>query len=293
MVESARLNLSILSITLMPMTQPSRMPAPDAAGGLPTLQEIVRRLRAPEGCPWDREQDHHSIRTALIEECYETIDAIENGDDRNLCEELGDLLLHVVMHAQMASERGAFSFIDVLQSINEKLIRRHPHVFGDAVAENAVAVLGRWEEIKKRERSHRGEAESVMSGLPRTLPALMRAEKAQKKAAHLGLDWQEMEGVFEKWDEEMAELQEALAAGDRSAIEQEMGDLLFHSVNIARKLKMEAEVALNKATDRFRDRVRMLETLAAEKGLPKLASQNLDELERLWQEAKARLAAKA
>ncbi len=267
------------------MPQPEKIEPPNPAGGLPALREIVAALRSPEGCPWDREQTHLSIRNALVEECYETIDAIESADDANLCEELGDLLLHVVMHSQMASERGAFSLDDVIRAINEKLIRRHPHVFADGSATSSEGVLKRWEEIKREERRERGGGHSAMEGIPRSLPAVMRAEKAQKKAARLGLDWPDLAGVLEKVREESGELARAQSDGSRDQIEAEAGDLLFSAVNAARFLKVEGELALNEATDRFIERVRRVEILAQAEGFTpeQLTPEKLDAL---WNAAK-------
>lgn len=222
------------------------------------LREIVARLRAPDGCPWDIEQTHESLRAALVEECYEVVEAIEKSDDANLREELGDLLLHVVMHAHMAGERDVFTFEEVVDGICEKLIRRHPHVFGDGAAANTGEVLKQWEQIKRAEKG--GDA-SIMDGLPKALPALLRAQNAQKKAARVGFDWDATGPVFDKIDEEVAELREAVDKGDRAHIEEELGDLLFSVVNLSRKLKVDSETSLVSATQKF---VRRFQAVEAE-----------------------------
>ncbi|MDD5201045.1 MAG: nucleoside triphosphate pyrophosphohydrolase [Terrimicrobiaceae bacterium] len=225
------------------------------------LREIVSRLRAPDGCPWDREQTHSSLRGALLEETYELVDAIDLADDANLREELGDLLLHVVMHAQMAGERGAFEFDAVVAGICEKLIRRHPHVFGDQSAADSAEVLRQWEQIKRAEKAERT---SVLDGMPRALPALMRAQTVQKKAARVGFDWAAAADVIAKIEEELAELRSALAGADEAAVTEETGDLLFSVVNLARKLGQDSEMTLNAATDKFIDRFKAVERAAAE-----------------------------
>jgi MazG family protein len=242
------------------------------------LQEIVARLRAPDGCPWDREQTHSSLRAALLEETYELVDAIDNADDANLREELGDLLLHVVMHAQMASERGAFAFDAVATEICEKLIRRHPHVFGDTAAADSAEVLRQWEQLKRAEK---GDRESVLDGLPRALPALMRAQNAQKKAARVGFDWSDAAGVLAKIEEEIAELREAMAEGREPAVREEVGDLLFSVVNLARKLGQDSEMTLNAATDKFVSRFRSVEQAAAASGR-KVEECTAEELNAYW-----------
>jgi len=244
------------------------------------LVEIVSRLRSPEGCPWDREQTHRSLRSALVEECYEVIEAINREDDANLREELGDLLLHVVMHAQMANERGAFRLEDVAMAVCEKLVRRHPHVFAEAKVENVSEVLSQWEQIK---RSERGESASHMDNLPSALPALLRAQKVQKRAARVGFDWRSSDGVFEKIREELEELRRA--AGDESEREAELGDLLFSVVNLARHLEVDAELALHKATEKFISRFQAMEKSALQAQLP-LTAWDAEQLEAAWQKAK-------
>jgi len=259
-------------------------PAPDTIEPLARLKEIVARLRAPDGCPWDIEQTHESLRAALLEETYELIDAIDNADDANLREELGDLLLHVVMHAQMAGERGAFEFDAVAAEICEKLIRRHPHVFGEQSAADSGEVLRQWEQIKRAEK---GDRSSVLDGLPRALPALMRAQNAQKKAARVGFDWSEAEEVLAKIDEEIAEVRQAMAAASKEAVNEEIGDLLFSVVNLARKSGLDSELSLNVATEKFVARFRAVEKAAAESGR-RVEDCTAEELNAYWDAEKAR-----
>jgi MazG family protein len=246
------------------------------------LIEIVERLRAPDGCPWDREQTHESLRAALVEECYEVVEAIVNADDTNLSEELGDLLLHVVMHAQMAGERGAFGFREVVDGVCEKLVRRHPHVFGSGHAADTGEVLLQWEQIKRAEK---GEGASIMDGLPASLPALMRAQNTQKKAARVGFDWRDSSGVFDKLEEEFAELRTALACGDLKNVEEEFGDVLFSAVNLARHIKVDAETALAAATSKFIHRFRAVEKAVTDSGR-RVEDCPVEELERHWQAVK-------
>lgn len=249
------------------------------------LREIVARLRAPDGCPWDREQTHESLRSALLEETYELVEAIDRSDDDNLREELGDLLLHVVMHAQMAGERGAFEFDEVATEICEKLIRRHPHVFGDVAAEDSAEVIRQWEEIKRAEK---GERKSILDGVPRSLPALMRAQSLQKKAARAGFDWKDASGVVAKLEEEIAELKSAVESRNQSEVADETGDLLFTVVNLARKLGEDAELALTQATDKFVERFQGVEDQAAADGRL-LEECSDDRLNAYWESAKAKL----
>lgn len=246
------------------------------------LREIVTRLRAPDGCPWDREQTHASLRGALIEECYEVIDAIDRADDANLREELGDILLHVVMHSRMAEERGAFALEDVAAEICEKMVRRHPHVFGDKAASDSAEVLRQWEQIKRREK---GTTAGILDSIPASSPALLRAQNAQKKASRVGFDWKELPPVFQKLHEEVEELREALAGGDAARIEEEMGDVLFSAVNLSRKSGVDAETALSAATNRFIRRFQFIERELAASGR-KIEETSLEELDRLWELAK-------
>ena len=248
------------------------------------LRQIVARLRAPGGCPWDREQTHASLRAALVEETYEVLAAIEASDDANLREELGDLLLHVVMHSQMASERGAFNFEAVAQGIGEKMIRRHPHVFGEEPADDSQAVLRRWDEIKRLEKGAAAKP-GVLADLPAALPALMRAQKAQTKAGRVGFDWPSVEQVAAKVHEEMAEVQAAAEAGDAEHVAEEVGDLLFAAVNLARWHQLDAEGTLQRATDKFVRRFERIEAALAAKG-KRWEEASFEELDALWEEAK-------
>ncbi|MGD9895524.1 MAG: nucleoside triphosphate pyrophosphohydrolase [Candidatus Methylacidiphilaceae bacterium] len=220
------------------------------------LKDILARLRAPGGCPWDREQTHQTIKGQLLEECYEVLEAIDHESPQDLKEELGDLLLHVLFHSQMAREKGAFSFSDVAEGLCEKLIRRHPHVFGEASGKNAEEVIIHWEQSKREEKPER---KSIFDGIPRELPALLRAQKYQSKAAKLGLDWSNSDGPKEKIAEELLEVTEAVTQGDPKRIEEEIGDLLFSVVNLARHLHVNAECALSGAAGRFRSRVQFIE----------------------------------
>jgi MazG family protein len=270
------------------------------------LVALQARLRAPGGCPWDREQTHESLRTFLLEEAYEVIETIDSGDFRKLPEELGDLLLQVVFHAQMASEAGRFEIGDVIESIHTKLVRRHPHVFGASTpaganatdASTATEVLKNWEELKAEERRANGEAPpadaSVLDGVPRTLPALLEAYQLTRRAANVGFDWERIEDLLAKLEEETAELRETLrrraAAPDdgeaQRAVEEEVGDLLFVAVNIARFLGADPEIALKKANRKFSARFRWMEQQLAREGR-RLAGTSIEEMEALWQRSKS------
>ncbi|HEY5742392.1 MAG TPA: nucleoside triphosphate pyrophosphohydrolase [Terrimicrobiaceae bacterium] len=250
-------------------------------GDVSRLTQIVSRLRAPGGCAWDREQTHESLRAGLIEECYEAIEAIEKADDSNLREELGDLLLQVVMHAHLAGERRAFAFEDVVEGICDKLVRRHPHVFADSQAANSAEVIRQWELIKRAEKA----SASVMDGLPRELPALLRAQNAQKKAARVGFDWDETRQVLDKVEEEIKELREAISDGPSGNIEEELGDLFFSLVNLARKLQVDSEAALAAATGKFVDRFRGVEAEITAKG-GRVEQTSLEEMNVLWERQK-------
>jgi nucleoside triphosphate diphosphatase len=248
------------------------------------LIAIMARLRDPEhGCPWDREQDFATIAPYTIEEAYEVADAIERADMGALKDELGDLLLQVVFHARMAEEAGDFAFDDVAAAIADKMVRRHPHVFGDVEIASVAAQNEAWEAHKAAERAARGGAESVVDGVALALPALLRAAKISRRAARIGFDWPDARAVVPKIAEEIAELEAELDAdGSPAALEEEMGDLLFAVANLARKLEVEPETALRHATAKFERRFRQVEALAAERGI----GRDLDALEALWQEVK-------
>jgi MazG family protein len=247
------------------------------------LCAIVARLRAPGGCPWDREQTNESLLPGLIEEAYEASGAVRAKDDANLSEELGDLLLLIVMHAEIAGETGRFKIDDVIRDVSEKLVRRHPHVFAKSDARDSGAVLKQWEAIKREEKE---TGSHYLASLPAALPALMRAQKAQSKAARVNFDWTELKDVVAMVDEELGELKTATTGQDREAIEDEIGDLLFAVVNLARKCQLDAESALQKATDKFVGRFNRLEDeLRAQS--KKLGDVDLAELDAIWNKIKA------
>lgn len=255
------------------------------------LISIVELLRAPGGCPWDREQTHSSIKKNFIEETYEVIDAINREDRDALKEELGDVLLQVALHTQMESENGYFNFDDVADGICKKLILRHPHVFGGVTAENTEEALNQWDAIKLKEKGMKKVSDSMCS-IPRELPALMRAQKVQQKAAKQGFDWDDISGAADKLNEEINELKIALNNGDRECIEDEFGDVLFSCVNIARFIDVDSEEALTASTDKFLRRYVIVEKLAHEKGID-MKTASIDELDALWDKAKQILADKS
>ncbi len=259
--------------------------AENAGTQLKRLLAIMRRLR--EGCPWDRAQDLASLRPYLIEEAYEVLDAIDNGDMVELRSELGDLHSQVVFQSQVTSEQGQFEMADVIAGISDKLVRRHPHVFADLKLADADAVNRNWAELKRAERTATGEAHpSALDGVPRQAPALLRAERLGEKAAREGFDWPEVSGVRAKVDEELAELDEAVRGGNRERIAAELGDLLFTLSNLARWLQTPAEDALRGAIARFESRFRHLEAALAARGL-RATEVDDAELDRLWRAAKA------
>ena len=246
------------------------------------LVEIVRILRAPGGCPWDAEQTHQSIRRGFLEEAYEVAEAIDEGSADHLKEELGDVLLQVIFHAEIAREDGQFDLNDVADGICKKLIHRHPHVFGNVTVHSTGEVLSNWEELKRREKGQASNADAV-DAVARTLPALWRAEKVQKKAAKCGFDWDDISGAADKLCEETDELRRALK-GDGDPAE-ELGDLLFATVNLSRHLGVKAEVALQKANLKFERRFREVERIVAARGL-EMTGIDLDTMEEVWQEVK-------
>lgn len=255
------------------------------------LIQLVTVLRAPGGCPWDREQTHQSIKKNFIEETYEVVEAINKNDAESLKEELGDILLQVALHAEMERERGSFDFNDVANDICQKLVIRHPHVFGDVVANNEKEALDSWDAIKLKAKGMKKQSESMLK-VPREFPALMRAQKIQSKAAKAGFDWSSVDGAFLKLFEEINELKDALEKGSRSFVEDEFGDVLFSCVNIARFIDVDSEEALTSATDKFMNRYVLVEKLAEEKGVD-MKNSSIDELDALWDEAKKMIADKA
>ena len=259
----------------------------EAASQLTRLLEIMEALRHPQtGCPWDREQDFASIAPYTIEEAYEVADAIEARDFAALPDELGDLLFQVVYHARMAEEEGRFGFADVAKAIADKMIRRHPHVFGEAAARSAGMQVAAWEEQKRAERAARAET-GTLAGIPLGLPALTRARKVTSRAGRVGFDWSDAEMVIEKLEEEIAELRAELAGGDRARLADELGDILFVAANLARKLDLDPEACLRQATAKFSRRFGAIEAaLAAEGRTPAEAS--LAEMEAHWQAVKRR-----
>ncbi|MGN0545816.1 MAG: nucleoside triphosphate pyrophosphohydrolase [Acutalibacteraceae bacterium] len=250
------------------------------------LVEIMRILRAPGGCPWDAEQTHESIKKNLIEETYEVIEAINKNDKELLCEELGDLLMQVVFHAQMERESGEFDFDAVSDGVCKKLIERHPHVFGEVSISGVDDVLTNWDAIKRKSKGQKSTTESMLS-VPRELPALMRATKLQKKAADVGFDWDDVSGALDKLEEEISELRQAIDNKDSANISEELGDVLFSAVNVSRFVKTDAEEALTASSDKFLSRFTEVEKLAKERGID-MKSAGIDELDKLWDEAKAK-----
>ena len=250
--------------------------------GFDDVMQIVRRLRAPNGCPWDREQTHESLKNALLEESYELIDAIDEDDDRHICEEMGDVLLQFALHAVIAEEQSAFTHRDACTELVEKLIYRHPHVFGNIRVSGSDEVLKNWDALKMSQRKQTTQTE-VLKSVPKSFPALLRSRKVQKKAADVGFDWENAEQAFYKISEETEELRSAMEQG--SNIEEEMGDLLFAVVNVARLLKLEPEFLLMQATDKFIQRFEKMELLAKARG-NELKDLPFSEQDKLWDEAK-------
>ncbi len=244
---------------------------------------IMDRLRAPDGCPWDKVQTHESLKGCMLEEAYEAVDAIENKDMANLCEELGDVLLQVVFHAKIAGETNAFDMQDVIDGISRKMILRHPHIFSDAVAETPEAVLDNWEEIKKKEKQYKSQTE-ILKSVPASMPALMRAEKVQAKAAKVGFDFNNLEEAMEKVYEEANELKCAILENN-GRVEEEYGDILFSFVNLSRFLQINPEFSLTKATKKFINRFEYVEDSALLQK-KKFSELSLDEMNQLWEESK-------
>jgi MazG family protein len=267
---------------------------PPSSQATERLLEIMARLRAPDGCAWDREQTPATLKSQMLEECYEVMEAIDSGSRDLLLEELGDLLLHVVFQAQIAAEQGDFTFADVAAGIAEKLVRRHPHVFGEVKLADSASVLVQWEELKKAEKPER---KSALDGIPRALPALMRADAIQRRARKVGFDWPDATGALEKVREEVQEVAAAMSeaaafahANEAAAevspqIEEEIGDILFSVVNLSRHLKLDAEELLRRATDKFEQRFRNVEQQAQAAG-KKLETCTAGELDTFWEVAK-------
>jgi MazG family protein len=268
------------------------------------LVALQAQLRAPGGCPWDREQTHESLRRFLVEETYEVLDAMESGDSREFASELGDLLLQVVFHSVLAEEAGRFTIADVIEAIHTKMVRRHPHVFGDVKAGSSAEVLKNWEQLKKEERSEKGKSskgdnDSILAGVPRSLPAALEAYQLTRRAAHIGFDWDDLGGIFEKIDEEKHELLAVLAATggneklgavrrrEHEQLEEEAGDLLFAAVNVARFLGVDPEIALKKANRKFKQRFVSMEAAAVREG-KRLADLPRARMEELWDESKSK-----
>lgn len=248
------------------------------------LVEIMKYLRAPDGCPWDRVQTHESIRSNFIEETYEVIEAIDNKDSELLKEELGDVLLQVVFHSEMSAEENEFDINDVINGVCKKLVERHPHVFGDVKADNSEEALLSWDSVKMNSKSQKKQSEA-MDSVSKALPSLMRAEKIQKKAAKVGFDWDNVDGALDKVAEETDELKEAVDSGSYEQQCEELGDLLFSVVNVSRFLKVDSEKALYDACDKFTDRFKALEILADERGID-IKTASLSQLDSLWEEVK-------
>ena len=267
---------------------PSPDERPTVAAAFARLAEIVAQLRAPDGCPWDREQTHESLRPHLIEEAYETLHAIETRDDENLCEELGDLMLQPVLHAQIADEENRFDMVDVLEGISDKLVRRHPHIFGDVSVEDSAQVLANWNAIKKAEKAEKNAPAklSILDDVPRGLPALSLAMEISKTAANAGFEWPDAGGVLDKVREEIDELEAAMRNESSQRIGEELGDLLFTLVNVARWQKIDPEIALRDMTRRFAARFGAMEKIARERGL-ELAQLSPEVWDELWNEVKA------
>ena len=256
---------------------------PEPEKQLSRLRAIMHRLRAPGGCPWDAEQTHESLLSNLIEETYETVDTIKRGDWEHLKEELGDLLLQVVFHSELAEEAGRYNLDDVARGVSDKLVRRHPHVYGDSAASDTESVLNQWDAIKRQEKG--SEEKPYLHDVGKGLPAMLRAAKLQKKAAKVGFDWPDDHGVVDKIREELGEVEEELESGNRNGLGEEIGDLLFSVVNLARRHKLDPEILLESTNIKFESRFATMEkVLQSERNT--LQAATLDEMEAKWQDAK-------
>jgi tetrapyrrole methylase family protein/MazG family protein len=252
------------------------------SGSILRLAEHMEKLRAPGGCPWDREQTHQTLKKYMIEEAHEACEAIDQGDDRKICEELGDVLLQVVFHGQMASERGAFTLADIADAISEKLVERHPHVFGDMDLSTSEEVLQNWEQMKAEREESRS---SLLDGIPASLPALLRSRRIQERAAQVGFDWNHIGEVIDKMMEEVGEFRAECRDRDPERLEDELGDLLFAIVNVSRYLNIDPEAALHRTARKFIERFRHIEKRVAESGRS-LDEVSLEEMDGYWDEAK-------
>ena len=253
-------------------------------GELEKLVEVMAALRRENGCPWDREQTQQSLKPFLVEETYEVLEAIDEGNPEKVKEELGDLLFQIIFHCQLAAEKGEFDIHEVMHKISEKMIGRHPHVFGDARYETPAEVLRQWEERKREEGKN---TESILEGIPRELPSLLRAHRIQARAARVGFDWKRVDDVLKKLDEELGEFRQALAGRNQNEIEDELGDIFFVLVNISRFVGVNPEDALRKTISKFISRFRYIEMKAAESG-KSLSEMTLEEMDALWDEAKGK-----
>ena len=249
-----------------------------------SLVEIIATLRGENGCPWDREQTHSSLKSTLIEETYETVEGINSGDPDKLKEELGDLLLNIMLQAQIAVESQDFNIYDVIETLTEKLIRRHPHVFADVQADNAEDVVKNWEAIKRQEAGYE-DRKSILDGIPNALPSLLRGQKIQKRAARVGFDWNDISDVIAKVDEELEEVKESLNNNEPKAVEMEIGDLLFAVVNLCRFVDLQAEETLRKSNRTFINRFKRMETELEKQGKT-IDNQTLAELDEIWEQVK-------
>jgi len=252
---------------------------------LDRLVDVMAKLRGENGCPWDKKQTHHSIKRYLLEETYEVLEAIDSGDVNKICEELGDLLLQIVFHSQIAREHCKFDINDVISGVTEKMIRRHPHVFGNWEVQSSDEVVRNWDAIKKKEREGGAGEDSILAGIPKTLPALLAAFKMQSRAARVGFDWPDYRGAVEKVREELSEILEAVGRGEKEKIKQEIGDLLFAAVNVARLLGVDAEEALLDANKKFKERFEYIERKAQQKNV-KLENVSPSEMDKWWEETK-------
>ena len=258
------------------------MTLPEDLSKFDALREIIARLRAPDGCPWDRKQTHASLRESFLQECYEVLESLDEGNARKLREELGDLLLHIVLQAQIADEAGEFKIDDVIKDINEKLIFRHPHVFSTAQVKNAEEVLHNWQELKQTEKVQKGKNDSLLASVPKSLPALNYSQEIQHRVAQVGFDWENDQGVTDKLAEELGEFQRA--ATKKEKIE-EIGDILFTMANIAGRQGIELEVALREANQKFYKRFTYMEAVCKKRGV-KIGDLSFNEQNALWDEAK-------